>query len=143
MIISKRDAIATGLVAVAIVVYALWAADAALPGMSGVRASGIVVLALGFAASASAVVPNFHRLLHGSRIYLAVTSLIGIVAVVAGLAVVINASATGLGVLVAAMVVLWLIATMHHSRLTRSGRAVDAGDEHESASAGSGLHASR
>jgi hypothetical protein len=39
-----------------------------------------VVLGFGFGASAGAVVPGFDELLHGSRLYPAVTSLIGLVA---------------------------------------------------------------
>ena len=51
----------------------------------GVRVTGLVILALGFVASASAVVPGFERLVHGSRLYLAVTSVLGLGALVAGL----------------------------------------------------------
>jgi len=65
MYLPKRDIIATGLVAVAAVVYALWAVGSALPGMSSARVTGMAVLALGFASSASAVVPAFDQLLHG------------------------------------------------------------------------------
>jgi hypothetical protein len=80
MRIPKRDIIATGLVGAAAVLYVLWAIGSAPPGMSGTRATGIIILALGFAASASAVVPSFDQLLHGSKAYLAVTSVIGLVA---------------------------------------------------------------
>lgn len=54
----KRDVIATCLVAAAGVLYLLWAAGSSPPGMSGARASGALILALGFAASAIAVVPS-------------------------------------------------------------------------------------
>ena len=46
--------------------------------MSGTRATGTVILALGFAAAATAVVPGFGQLLHGNKIYMTVTSLIGL-----------------------------------------------------------------
>lgn len=114
MRLAKRDVIATALVAAAGVLYVLWAAGWALPGMSGTRATGIVVLALGFAASASAVVPTFDQLLHGNKAYLAMTSLMGVVAVIGGLAMLVTDSETGLSLVMAAMVVLWLIATIHH-----------------------------
>lgn len=117
MHVAKRDLIATGLVLVAGLVYLLWAMDATLPGMSGTRVSGVVVLALGFAASASAVVPGFDALLHGNKGYLAVTVLIGLVAFVGGLAMLISASAVGFTVTMAAMVVLWVISTVHHGML--------------------------
>ena len=105
MHLPKRDIIATGLVAVA------------APGVTGVA-----VLALGFAASASAVVPGFGHLLHGSKAYLAITSLIGLAAAAAGVQMLITASGAGLTVVMAAMAVLWLIATIHHSLLARAGQ---------------------
>ncbi|HEX7461199.1 MAG TPA: hypothetical protein VF317_03410, partial [Dermatophilaceae bacterium] len=116
-----RDVIATGLVAVAGLFYLLWAIDSALPGMGSARATGVAVLALGFAASASAVVPNFDQLLHGSKTYLVATSLIGLAAVIAGVQMLITASGAGLSVVMAAMAVLWLIATVHHSLLAKTG----------------------
>lgn len=84
MRIPRRDVIATCLVAIAVVLYVLWLADAALPGMSGTRATGIVILGLGFAASATAVVPGFDQLLHGNKVYLATASLLGLIAFIAG-----------------------------------------------------------
>ena len=121
MHLPKTDVIATGLVAVAGLVYVLWAIGSALPGMNSTRATGVAVLALGFAASASAVVPGFSQLLHGSKTYLAVTSLIGVVAVIGGVQMLITGSGTGLAVVMAAMAVLWLIATIHHSLLAKTG----------------------
>jgi hypothetical protein len=120
-----RDVIATGLVAVAGLVYVLWATGSTLSGLSGTRASGIVILALGFAASASAVVPGFDQLLRGNKAYLTVTACLGVVALLGGVAVLIAASDTGLGVLMAAMVVLWLIATFHHMVLAQSAAPSD------------------
>lgn len=114
MSLPRRDAVATVLVAVASVLYVLWVVGATPPGLGAVRATGSVILALGFAASASAVVPGFEQLLHGSKLYLAVTSAIGLVAFAAGVQVLVSASGSALGLLVAAMVVLWVIATAHH-----------------------------
>ena len=122
MHLPKRDIIATGLVAVAGLLYLLWAIDSALPGMSSTRATGVAVLVLGFAASASAVVPGFDQLLHGNNAYLAMTSLIGLAAAAAGVQMLITASGAGLTVVMAAMAVLWLIATIHHSLLAKTGR---------------------
>lgn len=120
MHLPHRDIIGTGLVAVAGLLYSLWAVDSALPGMSGTRVTGAAVLALGFAASASAVVPSFDQLLHGDRTYLVLTSLIGVVALAASVQMLVTASGPGLTVLMAAMAVLWLIATIHHSLLART-----------------------
>ena len=121
MHLPRRDIIATGLVAVAGLLYLLWAFDSALPGMSSTRVTGVAVLALGFAASASAVVPGFGQLLHGNRAYLAITSLIGLAAAAAGVQMLITASGAGLTVVMAAMAVLWLIATIHHSLPAKTG----------------------
>ena len=123
MHLPTRDLIATGLVAVAGLVYLLWAIGSAPPGMSSTRVTGAAVLALGFAASASAVVPGFGQLLHGNTAYLAITSLIGLAAFAAGMQMLITASGAGLTVVMAAMAVLWLIATIHHSLLAKAGRS--------------------
>ena len=121
MHLPRRDIIATGLVAVAGLLYLLWAFDSALPGMSRTRVTGVAVLALGFAASASAVVPGFGQLLQGNRAYLAITSLIGLAALAAGIQMLVTASGAGLTVVMAAMAVLWLIATIHHSLPAKTG----------------------
>lgn len=119
MHVPKRDVIATGLVAAAGVLYWLWAVESAPPGLASVRATGSVVLALGFAASASAVVPGFGQLLHGNKAYLVVTSIIGFAAFGAGLQMLIASSETGLGILMLTTVVLWAIATAHHLMLAQ------------------------
>lgn len=123
MRLPKRDIIATCAVAAAVVVYLLWLADATLPGMSGMRVTGLVILVLGFIASATAVVPSFDRLIHGNRAYLAVTSLLGLAALAAGIVMLWSASSAALAVLMAALVVLWVISTIHHVLLTKAGRS--------------------
>jgi hypothetical protein len=114
MRLPKRDIIATVLVAVAAALYLLWLLDATLPGLSDTRATGLAILALGFAASASAVVPGFEGLMHGNKTYLAATTLLGLVAFAGGLTVVIWSASAGLAVLVVAMAALWAISTTHH-----------------------------
>ena len=123
MRIPTRDRIATVLVALAVFVYVLWATGSALPGMDGIRVTGLVILGLGFVASASAVVPGFDELLHGNRLYLAVTSFIGLVAFAGGVVMLVAASEVALGVVMAAMIALWLIATIHHTVLATAGTA--------------------
>lgn len=120
MRIPRRDRIASGLVAVAAFVYILWASGAALPGMDSVRVTGLVVLGLGFIASASAVVPGFDRLIHGSKLYMATTSLIGLVALAAGVIMLVDANEAALGLVMGAMLVLWLIATIRHIAITEA-----------------------
>jgi asparagine N-glycosylation enzyme membrane subunit Stt3 len=123
MRLPDKDIIATSAVGAAVVLYLLWVADATLPGMSTVRATALVVLALGFVASAIAVVPGFDRLLHGNKAYLTATSLIGLTALVAGVVALWSPSGTALAVLMATVVVLWLMATTHHALLSRSARS--------------------
>ena len=120
MNLPKKDVIATGLVAVACVIYLLWLAGASPPGLSGLRATGLVILVLGFAASATAVVPSFDQLLHGNKAYVGVTSLIGLVAAIGGVLMLVAESEAALAVVMAGMVVMWLIATIHHSLLART-----------------------
>ena len=120
MRLPKRDVVATGLVGAAGIVYLLWAVGWSVPGMSGVRATGVAILALGFAASATAVVPGFDGLLHGSKVYLTVTSMIGLVALVGGVIMLVAGSSAAMAIVVVAMGVLWLIATVHHGLLART-----------------------
>ena len=115
----RRDLLATGLVAVAGFIYVLWTLDV----VSNVRVAGIVMLVCGFAASASAVVPGFDDLLRGNKAYLVLTSLIGLLAVFGGAAILFAASGTGLTLVMAAMAVLWAIATVHHLLLAAPSRA--------------------
>jgi len=127
MNLPKRDVIATSLVAVAGVLYLLWVTGSAPPGMSGMRATGIVILALGFVASATAVVPGFGQLLHGNKIYMTVTSLIGLGAAVGGLMMLVAESETGMAVVMTSMIVLWLIATIHHNLLAKTAPPTPVG----------------
>ncbi|MFN8195598.1 MAG: hypothetical protein U0R80_15105 [Nocardioidaceae bacterium] len=115
---SKRDVVATVMVAVAGVLYVLWLADPSMSGLPGTRTVGVIILALGFVASAAAVVPGFGELLHGNRTYLVTSSLLGTVALVAGVVMLWTAADTALTVLMVTMAVLWVIATAHHARLT-------------------------
>lgn len=115
MHLTSRDRFATFSVAVGALVYVLWLAGVGSEGMTAVRVVAGIVLALGFAASASAVVPGFVALLHGPRLYLAVTSLLGLGALVAGIAALVTGRETALGVLVATTIVLWAISTVRHT----------------------------
>ena len=126
MNLQKRDLVATGLVAAAGVIYLLWLLDSLPTAMSGVRATGTVILALGFAASATAVVPTFGQLLHGNKVYLAVTSLLGVVALIAGVVMLVGSSQTALAVVMLAMITMWLIATTHHSLLAKTPAPLSA-----------------
>ena len=120
MSMSWRDRIATLCVATATSVYVLW-----LGGLLGEVSAGTIamlVLGLGFAASASAVVPGFAALLAGSKAYLALASLGGLVAFACGVATLIGASDLALSVLVISTVALWAAATARHVSVRRSNQ---------------------
>ncbi len=113
MSIPWRDRIATVLVATATLVYSLWLTGP----LEGLAASSVavLVLALGFIASASAVVPGFAALLSGSKLYLALASLGGLVALVCGVLTVTQATEQTLAILVVATIGLWVAATVRHT----------------------------
>ena len=127
MRLGRRDWIATVFVVVGVVVYLVWLFDVALPGLSSGRAVTLAVLATGVAASASAVVPSFVQLLHGSKLYLVATSVIGAVALVAGIIAIVNRNEVMLALLVVATAVLWIISTVRHTRMSAGSRLAAAG----------------
>jgi hypothetical protein len=118
MSIPWRDRIATLLVATATLIYLLWL----IGPLEGLTASSIalLVLALGFIASASAVVPGFAALLSGSRMYLALASLGGLIALVCGVLTVTQATEQTLAILVVATIGLWVAATVRHTMVHHS-----------------------
>ena len=79
----------------------------------------MVVLALGFVASASAVVPGFAALLAGSRAYLVGASLVGLVALLSGVLTILNATGETLAILMIATLVMWAAATVRHATSSR------------------------
>jgi hypothetical protein len=124
MSLTMRDRLATLLVGVSVITYCLWLAGF-LGGLT-TSAVALVVLVLGFLASASAVVPGFAALLAGSRAYLVGASLVGLVALVSGVMTVVNATGETLAILVVATVVMWAAATVRHATSSRGGRVAVA-----------------
>ena len=125
MTVSRRDGIATVLVATTTVIYLLWLAGP----LGGLTAStvALLVLALGFIASASAVVPGFAALLAGSKTYLALASVAGLIALACGLLTMLQATELTLAVLVIATIILWAAATVRHSTSHRASPIVKVG----------------
>jgi hypothetical protein len=124
MSLPRKDLLATGLVGVAVALYLLWAIDLTLPGMSDTRVTAAGILVLGFVASAIAVVPGFDQLIRGSKAYLAVTSVMGVAAVAAGVQVMLTSSGVALTVLIVTMALLWAISTSHHLVLARESQVL-------------------
>jgi hypothetical protein len=133
MKLTSKDLIASTFVGAGLLVYALWLLDAGWFGTAGVRVIAAVVLAFGFVASASAVVPGFGGLLGGSKAYLTGASLLGAGALAAGLLALLNASSLALGLLVGADLLLWAGSTVRHALAADAsepeslGRGKDAG----------------
>lgn len=128
MHVGTRDLLATVFVAAGALAYGLWQAGVGSQGVTEVRVVTAIVLVLGIAASASAVVPGFDGLLHGSTVYLAVTSLLGLGALGAGISALVTGRESMLGVLAAVTVVLWMISTIRHSSAARGGVDVRPAD---------------
>ena len=115
-----RDGLATVLVAAAAVLYALWAAGAAMAGVSA-RWMTVIVFALGMAACTA----NQRELggVYGPTpgaprppgFYVALATALGVVMLVAGIVAFVVASEAMLATLVAAMVALWLLSTGRHA----------------------------
>ena len=107
-------------------VYVLWMTGAAMSGWP-VRVTAAVVFALGFAACLTdqkqmAVVYGASR--EGPRppvAYMVNASIIGALALVAGLIALVTGSAVMLAVLAASMAGLWVIATARHALASGSG----------------------
>jgi hypothetical protein len=114
MAVPWRDSIATLLVAVGAVLYGGWVTGVTISGFDSVAAVAIAILVLGVAASASAVVPGFRELLRGSRLYLAGTSVLGLVALGGALYAIATDEPIALAALVLATVVLWAVSTTRH-----------------------------
>jgi hypothetical protein len=119
MAVPLRDSLATLLVAVGVLLYGCWVAGISIPGFEGIAAVAIGILVLGVAASLSAVVPGFGELLHGSRLYLAGTSALGVLALAGGVYAIVNDEPVALAVLVLATTLLWALSTARHLVLQR------------------------
>jgi hypothetical protein len=120
MLLTWRDGLTTVLTAAAAVLYALWATDAVMAGVS-TRWITVIVFALGMAACTAnqrelgkvyGAIPGAPRP-PGS--YIALATALGIVMLVAGILAFVLASEAMLVTLVAAMVALWLLATARHA----------------------------
>jgi len=115
MHLTVKDRIASALVGAGALAWALWSLGLGPQGAAGARGVTGIILGLGFAASASAVVPGFDRLIHGSKAYLAGASLLGAGALAAGVAALLTGGELALGLLVAATLTLWAVTTARHS----------------------------
>ena len=114
MRLAWRDGLGTLFVAAAVGVYLAWAFDSPISGFTRPTEVAVAVLVLGVAASVSAVVPGLSALWHGSRLYLVIASVLGIVVLGAGLCTIFGGDRTALASLVAGTVLLWAVSTVRH-----------------------------
>jgi hypothetical protein len=119
MRLTWRDVVATLFVAVAVVIYALWVTGTAMADTS-TRVLAAVVFGLGWAACttnqkelASVYGTDAHR--RTAMAYVVFASLIGFVALVAGIVAIAGASEAILATLAGAMIALWAMSTVRHA----------------------------
>jgi hypothetical protein len=116
----RRDGLATLLVATAAVLYVLWLTGTSLTGTS-TRVLGAAVFALGWAACSGnkaemAIVYGVdHERRRPPMLYVVTASIVGFVALVAGVITLVSANEAMLATLVVAMAALWAIATSRHA----------------------------
>ena len=119
MRLTWRDAAASAFVGTAVVLYALWAAGVAMTTYSS-RAAGLVVFALGWAGCVTnqremAVVYGVDATRsRPTTTYAVAASILGAIALIAGIATLLTGSEPLLLVLLGALVAVWLIATARH-----------------------------
>jgi hypothetical protein len=119
MRVTWRDGLATIAVAAATVLFLLWENGSAAQGLS-VRAVAVIVFALGWVGCvsdaphmASVYVPGPDRTVPMS--YSVAMSILGAVALVAGIVAIVGSSESAISVLVVAMLGLWAMATLRHA----------------------------
>jgi hypothetical protein len=118
MRLTWRDGVATLAVALATAGYLLWVTDTAFTSTS-TRVVALVVLALG-AVGCTATGDRMEAMYGASdhdrapRWFLVAATTAGVLALGSGLVAIIAASESMLAILVAAMVALWVLATVRH-----------------------------
>jgi hypothetical protein len=129
MRLTWRDGLATVFVFVAVLLYVSWLTGMEVLGTSSARIVGGVVLGLGLAASVTAVVYGVGAgLFRASKAYLAIASMIGLAALVAGVIALVSGNEMMLGALVFATAALWAMSTVRHMLETRTGVEDEQGD---------------
>jgi hypothetical protein len=116
MRLSWRDWLATAFVAVGAIYYAMFMAGTDALGASTPELVAGVVLICGFVASFTAVVYGVGEgLFRANKIYLAITSLLGLAALATGVGAILSGNEAALATLVASTVLLWVMSTVRHA----------------------------
>jgi len=121
-----KDGLATVFLAVAVVVFSVWSAGASIAGISG-RGLVVTIFLLGIAGCYTAQ-SQFETLYgangttRGPLAYVALISVLGALATVAGIVALIGGGGLAVTTLLLAMVAMWVLATVRHQLRTSAGR---------------------
>jgi hypothetical protein len=118
MRLTWKDGLATVLIALAVVFFAVWSADGTIAGLTG-RGLVMAIFVLGVAGcyTAQAHFETVYGVNGNSRppmAYVVVVSVIGALATVAGVVAMIAVGSLAVTTLLLAMIVLWILATTRH-----------------------------
>ena len=124
MRLSWRDWIASVFVVAGASFYAMSVAGTDVLGASNHKVAAGVVLVFGLAASITAVVYGVGEgLFRANKAYLAITSILGLAALVAGVIALVKGREEALAVLTGATVLLWVMSTARHAMEPAGGLA--------------------
>jgi hypothetical protein len=119
MSLTWKDALATVFVGAAVVLYVLFLGGTTIAGLSGPRALGVAIFALGVGAcyTAKSQMQDVYGV--GARprpplLYVVLASVLGAAMLVAGVIAIVTGSTVALATLTVAMVALWGMSTIRH-----------------------------
>jgi hypothetical protein len=131
MRLTWKDGLATVLLAVAVVVFAVWSAGSSIAGVSG-RGLVVTIFLLGIAGCYTA--QSHFETVYGANgttrpplAYVVLISALGAVATVAGVVALIVGGGLAVTTLLLAMIVMWVLATVRHQLRTSAGRPATVG----------------
>ena len=131
MRLTWKDGLATVFVGLAVVLFVVWSAGAAVSGISG-RGLVVAILLLGIAGcyTARSQFETFYGV-NGTTLpplaYVVLVSVVGALATVAGIVAVIGGGTVAVTTLLLAMVVMWILATVRHQRRASADHSAATG----------------
>jgi hypothetical protein len=131
MHLTWKDGLATVFVGLAVVLFVVWSAGAAVSGISG-RGLVVAILLLGIAGcyTARSQFETFYGVNGTTRpplAYVVLVSVVGALATVAGIVAVIGGGTVAVTTLLLAMVVMWILATVRHQRRASADHSAATG----------------
>ena len=131
MRLSWKDGLATVLVAVAVVSFAVWSAGASIAGISG-RGLVVAIFLLGIAGCYTAqsqfgILYDVTGTARPPLVYVVLVSMLGALATVAGTVALIVGGGLAVTTLLLAMIAMWILATVRHQLPTHARRPAVAG----------------